>query len=141
MRNFISINLDNSQNRIEISDAVWHYTVSNTSVSFNQYKNFEEISFKDYHCLTIRLSKEHIVYIDVRLFGCLINLFIIGPWRKEYNQLLQLTDIAFIFPITDRKIMHERYPNIEYKSFVEWMDIVVEFRLNELKKLKEKENE
>jgi hypothetical protein len=126
-RRFISFNTENKSRRITIDDLIRKYIVTNTIRTFDKFKQFEDIPFRDYHYFVTRISREGILYFEIVLFGQIRNMMFLGEWSLTDGSLDYLIDRCFIFPIFERYLPDEIFPNIAMKEQVIWGDAAVEY--------------
>ena len=127
MRQFININTSDNRNRVLIDDDVRRFVACNTIGTFDNFKQFQDIPFHDFHYFVTGISENLILYFAVVLFGQLKNMLIVGPWPLANDSLNILFDRCFILPIRERFISNEPYPCLEWKEAVQWSSAVVEF--------------
>ncbi len=135
LRKFITISSCNNKNRILISDQVKDFLIDNTLVHFNKFKDLKDISFSNLHSFIFRISREGYLYLEIILFGVIINLFIICQFDKTLYDLLPLIDLMFIFDINKQcKYPPLRYSNLAYMKHSIWTDASVDLKMKNLMK-------
>jgi hypothetical protein len=132
MNGLIAINTRDQLNRIEFSSNIINLVQSNTSNTFQEYRCLENIPFKDYHYIMLRLSVKLTLYVEVVFFGLLRNFLILGELKTFDDRVLPLVDEEFIFPMNRSIGIRQRYRNLVEPIHTRWADAAVDGRMCEL---------
>lgn len=128
MKNLYSVAFYNDKTRIFFSSELTERYITNTTHTFREYKQLEEIPFLNFHYVMLRLSKKQILYVEVVFFGQVKTIFSIGPVTKVDPYTLLMLDIGLVFMLGEPMPFESRFPNVKRASETKLSDVVVEIR-------------
>ncbi len=128
-----TVECEDGKSTIKVNDRAASHIVYNLESYFRKVKCLDTIDFRRYHAISLGLTPDLILFLEVRFFGAVRTLVVFGKVDKLPDFALAILDRFFVFPLDDHSFCVEVVSHLaENQRFhVDWVNGAI--RLHRLK--------